>query len=135
MRVRLEQHRANPDCAVCHAKIDPVGFTLENFDAIGSWREQEGNSRIDASGKFADGANVDGVAGLKKYLKGDKFARAFAQKMMIYALGRGIERADKAALDAVNRQIAAGGYKMSALIAAIVTSDPFLKRKRDVAAR
>lgn len=135
LRARLEQHRANADCAVCHDKIDPVGFTLENFDAIGAWREQEGNNRIDASGNFADGAKVDGVAGLKKYLKGEKFARAFAQKMMTYALGRGIERADKAALDAVSRKVAAGGYKMSALIAAIVTSDPFLKRKRDVAAR
>ena len=135
LRVRLEQHRANPDCAVCHAKIDPVGFTLENFDAIGSWREQDGNSRIDASGKFSDGAKVDGVAGLKKYLKGEKFARAFEQKLMTYALGRGTERADKAALDAVNKQTAAAGYKMSALIAAIVTSDPFLKRKRDVATR
>ena len=135
LRARLEQHRANPDCAVCHDKIDPVGFTLENFDAIGAWREQEGNNRIDASGKFADGAQVDGVAGLKKYLKGEKFARAFAQKMMTYALGRGIERADKAALDAVNKQTVAGGYRMSALITAIVTSDPFLKRKRDMAAR
>ena len=135
LRVRLEQHRANPDCAVCHAKIDPVGFTLENFDAIGTWRTQDGNSRIDTSGKFADGSNVDGFAGLKKYLKGEKFARAFAQKMMTYALGRGIERADKQTLDAVQRQMAAGGYKMSALISAIVTSDPFLKRKRDVAAR
>ena len=135
LRVRLEQHRANPDCAVCHAKIDPVGFTLENFDAIGEWREQEGNNRIDASGNFADGTKVNGVAGLKKYLKGEKFARAFEQKMMTYALGRGTERADKAALDAVNRQTAAAGYRMSALIAAIVTSDPFLKRKRDVAAR
>jgi hypothetical protein len=135
LRVRLEQHRDNPDCAVCHAKIDPVGFTLENFDAIGSWRTQDGNSRIDASGKFSDGANVDGFAGLKKYLKGEKFARAFAQKMMTYALGRGIERSDKAALDAVQKQMAAGGYRMSALISAIVTSDPFLKRKRDTATR
>ena len=135
LRVRLEQHRANPDCAVCHDKIDPVGFTLENFDAIGAWRTQEGNNRIDASGKFTDGAQVDGVAGLKKYLKGEKFARAFAQKMMTYALGRGIERSDKSALDAVNKQTAAGGYRMSVLITAIVTSDPFLKRKRDVTAR
>ena len=133
LRVRLEQHRANPDCAVCHAKIDPVGFTLENFDAIGAWRTEDGKNRIDASGKFSDGANVDGFTGLKKYLNGEKFARAFAQKLMTYALCRGIERSDKAALDAVQKQMAAGGYKMSALIAAVVTSDPFLKRKRDAA--
>jgi hypothetical protein len=135
LRVRLEQHRANPDCAVCHAKIDPVGFTLENFDAIGTWREQDGNNRIDATGNFSDGAKVNGVAGLKKYLKSEKFARAFEQKLMTYALGRGTERSDKAALDAVGKQTAAGGHKMSALIAAIVTSDPFLKRKRDSAPR
>ena len=78
---------------------------------------------------------MDGFAGLKKYLKGEKFARAFAQKLMTYALCRGIERSDKPALDAVQKQMAAGGYKMSALIAAIVTSDPFLKRRRDAAAR
>jgi mono/diheme cytochrome c family protein len=135
LRVRLEQHRDNPDCAVCHAKIDPVGFTLENFDAIGAWRTQDGNSPINTSEKFADGTRVDGFAGLKKYLKGEKFARAFAQKMMTYAIGRGIERTDKQALDAVQKQTTAGGYKMSALISAIVTSDPFLKRKRDTAAR
>jgi mono/diheme cytochrome c family protein len=135
LRVRLEQHRTNPDCAVCHAKIDPVGFTLENFDAIGAWRTQDQNVRIDASGVFPGGTKVDGVAGLKAYVKSEKFTRAFAQKMMTYALGRGIERHDKAALDAIVRQTSAGGNKMSALITAIVTSDPFLKRKRDVASR
>ena len=135
LRVRLEQHRANPDCAVCHAKIDPVGFTLENFDAIGAWRTQDGKSAIDASGTFPGGVKVDGVAGLKRFVKSEKFARAFAQKMMTYAIGRGIERQDKAALDAVMRQTVAGGCRMSALINAIVTSDPFLKRKRDVAKR
>ncbi len=134
LRLRLEQHRANPDCSVCHDKIDPVGFTLENFDAIGTWRTQDGNNRIDPSGKFSDGTKVDGFTGLKKYLKGEKFARAFAQKVMIYALGRGVERADKQAVDVVTRQMATGGYKMSALISAVVTSDPFLKRKRDIAA-
>ena len=131
LRVRLDQHRDSPDCSVCHAKIDPVGFTLENFDAIGAWRTQDGNSRIDASGKFSDGSDVDGYEGLKKYLKGDKFVRAFSQKMMTYALGRGIERADKAALDAVQKKVIAGGHRMSALVSAIVTSDPFLKRKSD----
>ena len=135
LRVRLEQHRANADCAVCHDKIDPVGFTLENFDAIGAWRTQDGKSAIDASGTLPGGVKVDGVAGLRKLVKGEKFARAFAQKMMTYAIGRGIERQDKAAMDAVMRQLAAGGYKMSALIDAVVGSEPFLKRKRDVAER
>jgi len=135
LRARLEQHRANPDCAACHDKIDPVGFTLENYDAIGAWRVQEGNNRIDSSGMFTDGSKVDGLPGLKKYLKGDKFSRAFAQKMMIYALCRGLERTDKHALDEVVRKMAAGGYRMSTLVTAIVSSEPFLKRRRDEAGR
>ena len=108
------------------------GFTR---GCVGAWRTEDGMSRIDASGKFSDGTNVDGFAGLKKYLKGEKFARAFAQKLMTYALCRGIVRSDKAALDAVQKQMALGGYRMSALIAAVVTSGPFLKGKRDAAAR
>ena len=135
LRVRLEQHRDNPDCAACHDKIDPVGFTLENFDAIGAWRTQDGGSRIDTSATFADGAKVDGLNGLKRYLRSEKFVRAFAQKMVIYALGRGFERPDKAALDEVMRKVSAGGSKVSALVAAIVTSEPFLKRKGGIAAR
>jgi hypothetical protein len=101
LRVRLEQHRQNPDCAVCHEKIDPVGFALENFDAIGAWRTQDGTAPIDASGILPNGKKVNGVAELKQYVKGEKFARSFAQKMMVYALGRGLQRGDKAAVDAV----------------------------------
>jgi hypothetical protein len=133
LRVRLEQHRANADCAVCHDKIDPVGFALENFDAIGAWRTVDGKSPIDSAATLPGGVKVDGVAGLKGYLKSDKFVRAFAEKLMTYALGRAMERHDRAALDAVVRQTQAGGSRISALINAIVTSDPFLKRKRDVA--
>jgi hypothetical protein len=135
LRVRLEQHRQNPDCAVCHEKIDPVGFALENFDAIGAWRTQDGTAPIDASGILPNGKKVNGVAELKQYVKGEKFARSFAQKMMVYALGRGLQRGDKAAVDAVVKQMNAGGNKMSALIGAIVTSEPFLKRQHEVAAR
>ncbi len=134
MRVRLEQHRQNADCAVCHDKIDPVGFALENFDAIGAWRTQEGNVPIDASGVLPGGRKVNGIAELKAYVKGEKFARNFAQKLMTYALGRGLQRTDKAAVDAVVAQMHAGGDKMSVLIAAIVTSEPFLKRQSELAA-
>ncbi len=135
LRVRLEQHRSNPDCAVCHAKIDPVGFALENFDSIGAWRTQDGVNPVDASGTLPNGNKVNGVADLRKYVKSEKFARSFVQKMMIYALGRGLERYDKPSIDAVFAQTTAGGSKMSALINAIITSDPFLKRKRTLAAR
>ncbi len=133
LRLRLEQHRANPDCAVCHAKIDPVGFALENFDAIGAWRTQEGANPVDASGTLPNGTKVNGVADLRKYVKSEKFARNFVQKIMTYALGRGLERTDKPAVDAVLAQTTAGGNKMSALLNAVITSDPFLKRKRTVA--
>ncbi len=135
LRVRLEQHRANPDCAVCHAKIDPVGFALENFDAIGAWRTQEGTNPVDASGTLPNGSKVNGVADLRKYVKSEKFARNFVQKLMTYALGRGLERYDKPSVDAVLAQTTAGGNKMSALLNAIITSDPFLKRKRVTAAQ
>ena len=135
MRVRLEQHRQNPDCAVCHDKIDPVGFALENFDAIGQWRTQDGSSAIDASGVLPNGKKVNGVAELKRYVKSEKFARNLAQKMMIYAIGRGLNRSDKPAVDAVMAHLKAHDNKMSALIEAIVTSEPFLKRQHDMAVR
>lgn len=134
MRVRLEQHRLNPDCAVCHDKIDPVGFALENFDAIGAWRTHEGANPIDSSGVLPGGKKVNGIVELRRYVKGEKFARNFAQKLMTYALCRGLQRTDKAAVDAVVAQMHAGGDKVSALIAAIVTSEPFLKRQSDLAA-
>ncbi len=135
LRVRLEQHRQNPDCAVCHAKIDPVGFALENFDAIGQWRTQDGNTPIDTSGVLPNGKKISGIADLKQYVKGEKFAHNLAQKMMTYAIGRGLGRGDKPAVDAIMAKLKASDYKISALIEGIVTSDPFLKRQREVAAR
>jgi len=135
LRVRLEQHRQNPDCAVCHAKIDPVGFALENFDPIGQWRTQEGNNPIDTSGTLPNGKKIAGLADLKQYVKGEKFARNLAQKMLTYALGRGLNRGDKAAVDTIMAQLKKDDYKITSLIESIVVSDPFLKRQRDVAAR
>jgi hypothetical protein len=133
--VRLEQHRQNPDCAGCHAKIDPVGFALENFDAIGAWRTEENGQPIDTSSVLPSGKKLSGFNELRDYVKGDKFVRGFAEKLLIYAVGRGLERYDKAALEQVLAGTKSGDNKMSALITAVVTSDPFLKRKRDVAAR
>lgn len=135
MRVRLEQHRQNADCAVCHDKIDPVGFALENFDAIGAWRTQDGNTVIDTSGVLPGGKKIGGVKDLKQYLKSEKFTRNLAQQMMIYAIGRGLNRTDKPAVDQVMAKMNAGGNKMSALIEAIVTSEPFLMRQHEFAAR
>jgi mono/diheme cytochrome c family protein len=135
LRVRLEQHRQNPDCAGCHAKIDPVGFALENFDAIGAWRTEENGQPIDTSSVLPGGKKLSGFNELRDYLKGDKFVRGLAEKLLIYAVGRGLERYDKAALEQVVAGTKLGDDKMSALIIAVVTSDPFLKRKREVAAR
>ena len=130
MRVRLEQHRANPDCAGCHAKMDPVGFALENFDATGAWRTHEGPTPIDTASSLPGGVKLDGFPELKKYLKSEKFARAFAQNVATYALGRKLERYDRPAIDAIMARAKADGFRIQTLIAAIVGSDPFLRRKQ-----
>jgi hypothetical protein len=135
LRVRLEQHRQNPECAGCHAKIDPVGFALENFDAIGAWRAEENGQPIDTSSVLPGGKKLSGFADLRDYARSERFLRGFSEKLLTYALGRGLERYDKRAVDQLIAATKAGDNKMSALITAIVTSDPFLKRKRDTAAR
>jgi hypothetical protein len=132
LRVRLEQHRSSADCAGCHAKMDPLGFALENFDAVGRWRDQDGKFPIDASGELANGKNFNGARELKALLKSDKrFVRCLAEKMMIYALGRGLDYYDRCAVDDVLTKMATQNNKFSALINGIVTSDPFLKRKTE----
>ncbi len=134
LRQRFEQHRAAADCAGCHAKMDPMGFALENFDATGKWRETDGKFSIDASGELTNGTTFSGPRELKQVLRSNKnFVRGLTQKMMIYALGRGLEYYDKCACDAVVAQAAKDGNRFSALVTGIVTSDPFLKRKREIA--
>ncbi|HTU93051.1 MAG TPA: DUF1592 domain-containing protein [Gemmataceae bacterium] len=130
LRQRLEQHRANPDCASCHRRMDPLGFGLENFDAIGTWREREGALAIDASGTLPGGVSFNGPAELRAILKGrpDAFARCFTEKLFIYALGRGLDRRDRLAVDAIVRKIAHREYRFSSLILAIVFSEPFQGR-------
>jgi hypothetical protein len=130
LRVRLEEHRSRADCAGCHAKMDPLGFALENFDAVGRWREQDGKFPIDATGKLAGGKEFNGARELKTLLKSDKrFVRGFAEKMMIYALGRGLDSFDRCAVDEIVARMSAENNRFSSLINAIVTSDPFLKRR------
>lgn len=131
LRQRMEQHRANPACATCHAKLDPMGFGLENFDGIGGWRTEEQRSKIDASGEMPDGAKFDGPAQLRKMLlgKSEAFRKCFAEKMLTYALGRGLEYYDHCVLEDLVKNLKAGDDKLSSLIFAIVQSDPFQKRK------
>jgi hypothetical protein len=132
LRQRMEEHRANPLCASCHARMDPIGFALENFDAIGAWRDQDGKEPIDASGELATGETIRGSADLATLLverKKEQFARAFAEKLLIYALGRGVELSDKCALDEITRAAAAEDYRFSSVAMAIVKSVPFQNQR------
>jgi hypothetical protein len=132
MRGQLELHRANPTCASCHARMDPIGFALENYDGVGKWRSKEGDSLIDASGKLPDGTEFQGLAGLKKLLLekySDDFVNTFAEKLLTYALGRGLEAYDQPTIRAVARKAAADDCRISAMIAAVVESKPFQMRR------
>lgn len=132
LREAMELHRANPACASCHAKMDPLGFALENYDAVGRWRFEDGGSPIDASGEFPDGTRFDGPAELKQVLVSkyrNDFGAALAEKLLTYALGRGIEYYDKPAVRSINRQAAKDDYRMADLIVSVVKSMPFQMRR------
>jgi hypothetical protein len=127
MRERLAQHRANPVCASCHSRIDPIGFALENYDAIGRWRAEDAGKPIDAVGELPDGTKFNGPEELKKILmaKKDLFIRNLTTRMLGYALGRGLTREDTCAVDGILDQLAANGYRAQTLIRAIVMSPAF----------
>ncbi len=129
LRALMEEHRKNPTCAVCHAKMDPIGFGLDNFDAVGRLRTMDGAFPLDTQGTLPDGRTFSGPQELKKILLADKdkFARSLAEKLMIYGLGRGLTPTDDCALDAIVKRTKASGYRFDALITAVVESDPFLK--------
>ena len=131
VREMLEQHRANPACASCHANMDPLGFSLENFDAIGQWRTKDGESPIDASGVLLDGTKVDGPAALRGALlqQKDQFVKAVTGKLLMYALGRELDYHDAPAIRAIVRAAAADDYRWSSTILAIVKSTPFQMRR------
>jgi hypothetical protein len=126
-RAKMEEHRANPVCASCHKVMDPIGFTMENFDAVGSWRTRDAGEPIDASGTFVDGTKVDGVVTLRQALlkHPDVFVRTMTQKMLTYALGRGVEDSDMPAVRAIVRDAAKQDYRFSSLVLGIVNSAPF----------
>jgi len=131
MREQMVEHRANPICSGCHARMDPIGFALENYDAIGRWRAKDANSPIDASGKLPDGATFEGPAGLNKLLATsyrDDFVNLVTQKLLTYSLGRGLEYYDQPAVRSIAKQAARENYTISSLIGAIVESTPFRMR-------
>jgi hypothetical protein len=127
VRERLEQHRQNPACASCHVRMDPLGFALENFDAIGKWRDAEDGVPIDASAGLPDGTKFEGVTGLRNLLLGrrEQFAATVTEKLLTYALGREVEYFDMPAVRKIVRESAASDYHWSAIILGIVKSVPF----------
>ncbi|MBN4053603.1 DUF1592 domain-containing protein [Haliea sp. AH-315-K21] len=131
VRQRLESHRANPSCASCHNVMDPLGLALENFDAIGAWRERDsdaGNAIIDASGQLAGGETINGVNDLRNALLSspEQFAQVFTKKLMTYALGRTVEYHDMPTVRAVVRAAASDNYKFSAIVKGLINSEQFM---------
>jgi mono/diheme cytochrome c family protein len=131
VRERLQQHRKNPACAACHAPMDPLGFALENFDAIGGWRTTEANAPIDAAAALPNGRRFEGADGLTEILlaQRDQFVRTVTEKLLTYALGRGIEHYDWPAIRQIARDASADNYRWSAVILGIVQSVPFQMRR------
>jgi hypothetical protein len=131
MRERMEEHRKNPACAVCHARMDPLGFALENFNGIGKWRAMgEASTPIDVSGVLPDGSKFKGPAELRRVLliHPEQFVTTVTQKLLTYALGRGLEYYDAPAVRKITREAAASDYSWSSLILGIVKSVPFQMR-------
>jgi hypothetical protein len=132
MREAMEVHRANPVCASCHARMDPIGFALENYNGIGAWRTSDNGVAINPSGKLPDGEEFSGPAGLKKLLLAqhrEEFLSTFSEKLMTYALGRGLEPSDQSSLRAIVREAEKQDVTVSALIDAIVRSPQFQMRR------
>jgi hypothetical protein len=130
MRAQMEVHRANPVCASCHKVMDPIGLSLENFDVVGAWRTEDVGSPIDASGQLVDGSRVDGVVTLRKAILAhpDVFVRTMTEKMLIYALGRGLDARDMPSVRAIMREASAQDDRFSSLVLAVVHSTPFTMR-------
>jgi hypothetical protein len=130
MRQQMEKHRANAVCASCHKLMDPIGFALENFDPVGAWRTRDAGDVIDASGQLSDGTHVDGVTTLRQAVvrRSDVFVRTMTEKLMVYALGRGLTAHDMPVVRTIVRGAARQNYRFSTLVLALVNSQPFQMR-------
>ena len=133
VRERMVEHRANPVCASCHSVMDPIGLSMENFDATGRWREREGVVPVDASGGFVDGSTFEGAAGLRRALlsRPDLFVTTLTEKLLTYAVGRSLEYSDAPSVRRIVRGIGEDDYRFSALVLEIVRSAPFQMRSRE----
>jgi hypothetical protein len=131
VRQQLEAHRANPTCASCHRRMDPLGFGLEHYDAIGAWREKDGEAPIDATGALPDGRTFHDTAELRAILAGEReaFTKALGAKLLTWALGRGLESPDRRLVRSFARDLPRDGYRFSALVLAIVRSPAFQMRR------
>jgi hypothetical protein len=131
LREAMVQHRANPACANCHARMDPIGFAMEHFDAVGKWRELDAGKPIDVSSKLTDGSVVDGMDGVKQMVLHDpaRFAAAVAEKLTMYAIGRNVQYFDAASIRQIVHQAAANDYKFSDLVLGVTQSVPFQTRR------
>jgi hypothetical protein len=130
VRERLQAHRSSPSCNGCHGILDPLGYALENFDAVGRWRDKdrEAGTAIDSSGVLADGTPVDGPVALRQALVGrpEQFVQTLTERLMTYALGRSLDYRDMPTVRRIVREAAAENYRFSAIALGIVTSDQFL---------
>jgi hypothetical protein len=131
MREQLEEHRKNPTCAACHRRMDPLGFGLENFDAVGAWRTVDGKFPIDATGQLPDGRRFNGPDELRAILTEEReaFSRAVTSKLLTYALGRGLERFDTKTVKTITARLPQHDYRFSGLVLEIVNSLPFTSRR------
>jgi hypothetical protein len=132
LRQRLEEHRKNPTCASCHRIMDPLGFSLENFDLVGTWREFDGPTPIDATGQLADGTPLAGPADLRRALlsRSGAFVTTATEKLLIYALGRPVNYHDMPTVRAIVRRAAANDNRFSSLMLGVIESAPFQMRRK-----
>jgi hypothetical protein len=133
MREAMIRHRADPACAGCHARMDPIGFALENFDAVGRWRDHDDAGPIDASGVLPEGTRFQGVAGLKKALLAhpDEFVSTLAEKLLMYGIGRNVQYYDQPTVRAIVREAARNNNTFASLALAVVKSTPFQMREAE----
>jgi hypothetical protein len=137
LRDQMERHRADPICASCHSKMDPLGFGLENYDAIGRWRTKDGNFPVDSSGVLPNGKTFSTPAEMRQVLNSQlpQFSRTLIERMFVYALGRGVKNFDEPAMEKIQAAVASDGYRFQPIIREIVHSSPFLERRGEAASQ